>query len=89
MLRHGVGWRQIPKDSLGVSGITCWRTLREWTGAGMWSALHETALAQTRREDLLGLEEMSIDGSHVRALKGGTMSAPHRLTRDGPGPSIT
>jgi transposase len=23
VLRHGVGWRQVPKDSLGVSGVTC------------------------------------------------------------------
>ena len=89
VLRYGVGWRQVPKDSLGVSGVTCWRRLREWTEAGVWPRLHEAVLAQMRREGLLGLDEMSIDGSHVRALKGGTMSAPHRSTEGGPGPSTT
>lgn len=89
VLRHGVGWRQVPKDSLGVSGVTCWRRLAEWTEAGVWPRLQETVLAQMRRDGLLGLDEMSIDGPHLRALKGGTMSAPHRSTEDGQGPSTT
>lgn len=31
VLKHGVGWAQVPKQALGVSGVTCWRRLREWT----------------------------------------------------------
>jgi transposase len=34
VLRHGVGWRQVPQV-LGDSGVTCWRRLREWTEAGV------------------------------------------------------
>lgn len=30
VLRHGVGWAQVPRAALGVSGVTCWRRLREW-----------------------------------------------------------
>lgn len=55
----------------------------------MWPALHEALLAQMRREGLLDLDEMSIDGSHVRALKGGTMSARPQSTALVPAPSIT
>lgn len=40
VLRHGVGWRQVPKDSLGISGVTCWRRLAEWTEAGPGSKHH-------------------------------------------------
>jgi hypothetical protein len=53
----------------------------------MWPKLHEALLAQIRRAGLLDLEEMSVDGSHVQASKGGTMSAPRRSTEAGPGPS--
>jgi transposase len=89
VLRHGVGWAQVPRAALGVSGVTCWRRLREWTEAGVWPALHEALLAEMRRAGLLDLEEMSVDGSHVRALKGGTMSARPLSTAVGPGPSTT
>jgi transposase len=89
VLRHGVGWRQVPAQSLGVSGVTCWRRLREWTEAGLWPRLHEAVLVEMRRQGLLDLDEMGIDGSHVRALKGETMSARHRSTAPGPGPSTT
>ena len=89
VLRHGVGWAQVPQAALGVSGVTCWRRLREWTDAGVWPALHEAVLAQMRRQGLLDLDEMSIDGSHVRALKGGTMSARHRSTEAVPAQSTT
>ncbi|WP_375710447.1 IS5 family transposase [Propionibacterium freudenreichii] len=85
VLRHGVGWAQVPQAVLGVSGVTCWRRLREWTEAGVWPALHEALLAQMRREGLLDLDEMSIDGSHVRALKGGNHVGPSPVDRARPG----
>src|SRR5690606_3409883 len=89
VLRHGVGWAQVPQSVLGVSGVTCWRRLRGWTDAGVWPALPEAVLAQVRRQGLLDLDEMSIDGSPVRALKGGAMSARHRLTEAALAPSTT
>lgn len=44
-----------------------------------------------RREGLLGLDEMSIDGSHVRALKKkrGDISVPRRSIGNALGPSVT
>lgn len=80
VLKHGVGWGQVPQQVLGVFGVTCWRRLRDWTESGTWPALHETLLAELRREGLLNLDDMSVDGSHLRALKGGTRSAHPRST---------
>lgn len=80
VLKHGVGWAQVPRSALGVSGVTCWRRLRDWTEAGVWPKLHEELLAELRAQGLLNLNDMSVDGSHVRALKGGLQSAHPRST---------
>ena len=88
VLRTGINWNQLPAGLVGCSGVTCWRRLRDWTEAGVWPALHEQLLAQLRALGELDLVRCAVDGSHVRALKGGTTSARHRLTVDGPVPSI-
>ena len=37
----------------------------------MWQQLHELLLAELRAGDVLDLSRASVDGSHLRALKGG------------------
>ncbi|MEY9842610.1 hypothetical protein ABH941_007900 [Streptacidiphilus sp. EB103A] len=39
--------------------------------AGVWQQLHELLLAELRAGDVLDLSRASVDGSHLRALKGG------------------
>jgi hypothetical protein len=63
--------------------------LRDWTEAGVWPALHELLLAELRAAGELDLDRCAVDGSHIRALKGGTRSAPRRLTTAAPAPSTT
>lgn len=41
---------------------------------------HAALLAELRRAGLLDLDDCSVDGSRVRALKGGIMSAPRPST---------
>lgn len=89
VLRTGVAWRDVPAETVGCSGVTAWRRLRDWTESGVWPRLHAALLADLRRADLLDLEHCAVDGSHVRALKGGITSAPHRSTALVPVPSIT
>jgi transposase len=69
--------------------VTCWRRLRDWTEAGVWPALHELLLAQLRALGELDLDRCAVDGSHVRALKGGMRSARRRSTAGGPAASTT
>jgi transposase len=69
--------------------VTCWRRLRDWTEAGVWPALHELLLAELRAAGELDLDRCAVDGSHVRALKGGTRSARRRSIVAAPAPSIT
>ena len=85
VLKTGIAWNQLPTGLVGCSGMTCWRRLRDWTEAGVWPALHELLLAELRATDRLDLDRCAVDGSHVRALKGGTTSAPRRSTARRPG----
>jgi transposase len=80
VLKTGIAWNQLPTALVGCSGITCWRRLRDWTKAGVWPTLHQLLLAELRAAGELDLEVCAVDGSHVRALKGGTTSAPLRST---------
>lgn len=39
VLARGIGFERLPKElSLG-SGMTCWRRLRDWQQAGVWTAI--------------------------------------------------
>ncbi len=55
--------------------------------AGVWPRLHAALLSELRGVDLLDLDDCAVDGSHLRALKGGSMSAPRRSTAPVPAPS--
>ncbi|CAL9677188.1 hypothetical protein SUDANB105_08040 [Streptomyces sp. enrichment culture] len=73
MLRTGVTWADVPNETIGCSGVTCWRRLRDRTEAGVWPRLHEILLAELRKAGLLDMEDAAVDGSHVRALKGNAL----------------
>ncbi|MFF9727434.1 IS5 family transposase [Streptomyces gardneri] len=85
VLRTGVAWRDVPAETVGCSGVTAWRRLRDWTKAGVWPRLHAALLAELRRADLLGLDDCAVDGSHVRALKRGDHVGPSPVDRARPG----
>ncbi|GAA2433235.1 hypothetical protein GCM10010421_22780 [Streptomyces glaucus] len=87
VLRTGVAWRDVPAETVGCSGVTAWRRLRDWTEAGVWPRLRAVLLTELRHAGLLDLDDCSVDGSHVRAVKGGIMSAPRPSTVPGPAPS--
>lgn len=89
ILKTGIAWNQLPTGLIGCSGVTCWRRLRDWTAAGVWPALHELFLAELRGTGRLDLDRCAVDGSHVRALKGGITSALHRSIAVALAPSTT
>lgn len=89
VLKNGISWSQLPTTAFGVSGVTCWRRMRDWTEAGVWPALHELLLAELRAAGELDLDRCAVDSSHIHALKGGTMSGRRRSTVATPAPSTT
>ncbi|MEE4494502.1 IS5 family transposase [Streptomyces sp. BE230] len=71
VLHTGIAWEHLPQKLGFGSGMTCWRRLAEWTEAGVWPRLHEVLLAKLRRAGALDFSRAAVDGSHLRALKGG------------------
>ncbi len=84
VLRTRVAWRDVPAETVGLSGVTAWRRLRDWTEVGVRPRLHAALFGELCRNDLLGLDDCAVDGSHVRALKGGITSAPRPSTGRAP-----
>lgn len=70
--RHGTSGS--PAEQVGCSGVTAWRRLRDWTEAGVWPQLHEVLPAELRAAGLLDMNDAAVDGSPVRALKGGGLT---------------
>ncbi|MGW3669237.1 transposase [Streptomyces sp. NPDC005141] len=89
VLRKGAARRDVPSELVGCSGVTAWRRLRDWTEAGVWPGQHAALLTELRRADLLNLDDCAVDGSHVRALKGGSPRPPRPSTAPAPAPSTT
>ncbi|OOC05593.1 IS5 family transposase [Amycolatopsis azurea DSM 43854] len=80
VLYTAIPWEFLPQELGYGSGMTCWRRLRDWTEAGVWQQLHELLLAELNGANLLDWSRAAVDGSHVRALKGGRKPAPARST---------
>jgi transposase len=85
VLRNDVPWRNLPTTLFGVSGVTCWRRLRDWHTAGVWQALHEQLLAECNAAGRLDLHQALVDSSHIHALKGGAQTGPSPVNRAHPG----
>ncbi len=52
VLRSGIPWEMLPAE-IGCSGMTCWRRLRDWQAAGVWTRLHRILLERLADTDQL------------------------------------
>ncbi len=46
VLRTGTSWATLPQELGFGSGMTCWRRLREWQMAGVWTRIEGVLLAR-------------------------------------------
>jgi transposase len=67
VLKTGIDWEDLPQEMGGGCGMTCWRRLRDWAEAGVWSKLHELLLAELHGADKIDWQRALIDSSFVRA----------------------
>ncbi|MFF2520281.1 IS5 family transposase [Streptomyces sp. NPDC058086] len=81
VLYTGIPWEFLPQELGFGSGMTCWRRLRDWNDAGVWQRLHESLLAELNAAGALDWSTAVIDGSHVRAMKGGPKTGPSPVDR--------
>jgi transposase len=81
VLYTGIAWEHLSQELGYGSGMTCWRHLAEWTEAGVWPRLHELLLANLRNANALDFSRAAVDGSHIRALKGGSKTGRSPVDR--------
>jgi len=89
VLHSGIAWEDLPHQLGYGSGMTCWRRLRDWNDAGVFDQLHQLLLAELRHADQLDFSRAVIDGSHIRALKGGRRPAQAQSTAHAQAASTT
>lgn len=74
----GCRWRDLPAEMNCGSGVTCWRRLREWQQAGVWSRLHRLLLDRLGQQGLIDWSRHCLDTVSVRAKRGVSWSAQAR-----------
>jgi transposase len=80
VLRSGIPWEMLPTKQFGLSGMTAWRRLEQWTRAGVFEQLQRVLLNELGQQGLVDFSRASIDSSTVRASKGGPSRARTRRT---------
>ena len=89
VLRTGCPWRLLPKELGCGSGVTCWRRLRDWQEAGVWTRLHETLLNWLGDDAAIDWSRATLDSLSVRAKRGASRLAPTRSTAASSAPNTT
>lgn len=84
VLKTGIPWEDLPAE-MGVSGMTCWRRLRDWQAAGVWDKLHAVLLARLHGAERIDWSRAVIDSSSIRALQRGGHTGPSPVDRRKPG----
>jgi transposase len=80
VLKTGIPWEMLPKETGCGSGSTCWRRLRDWQEAGVWERLHRALLDRLGRADEIDWSRASLDSASVPAKRGAGRSArPRRI----------
>ncbi|WP_425442875.1 IS5 family transposase [Stigmatella aurantiaca] len=74
VLRTGIPWEMLPTKQFGLSGMTAWRRLEQWTRAGVFEQLQRLLLNELGQRGQVDFSRASIDSSTVRASKGGPLT---------------
>src|SRR5262245_221597 len=81
VLKTGIDGEDLPQEMGCGCGMTCWRRLRDWNQAGVWSRLHELLLAELHGADKIDWRRGLIDSSFARARGGGGKTGPSPVDR--------
>lgn len=89
VLRSGLPWEMLPAEMGCGSGMTCWRRLRDWQAAGVWTRLHQVLLGRLYEAGQLDWSRASLDSASVPAKKGALPQARTRRIAANRAPSVT
>jgi len=85
VLKSGIPWEMLPQEMGCGCGMTCWRRLRDWHEAGVWSKLHQVLLNNLREKDEIDWSRAAVDSGSIRAVGGGENTGPNPTDRRRPG----
>ena len=71
----------LPQELGCGSGMTCWRRLRDWQGAGVWDLMHFALLDWLARSDQIDWSRAVVDSCSIRAVYGGDQTGPNPTDR--------
>jgi transposase len=71
VLRTGIPWEYLPLEMGCGSGVTCWRRLREWQAAGVWTRLHQLLLDKLHAAERIDWSRVAVDSSTIRSVGAG------------------
>src|SRR5579884_2636489 len=77
VLITGIAWQHLPRE-MGCSPATAHRRLQEWQRHGLWARLHQELLRRLHAAGRIDWSTGVVDGSHIRALRGGSDRALSR-----------
>lgn len=81
VLRTGIPWNLLPPAAGFGSGPTCWRRLRDWQQAGVWTRLHRVLLDRLGAAAQIDWSRAALDAATIPAKgvkKGRREPAPTR-----------
>src|SRR5215212_10227455 len=78
VLKSGILWEMLPQEMGCGSGVTCWRRLRDWQAAGVWTRLHRILLDRLGRANAIDWSRCSLDSASVPAKRGANSPARTR-----------
>ena len=70
VLHAGLPWSMLPAELGCGSGVTCWRRLRDWQAAGVWTRLHRVLLERLAQADRLDWSRAAVDTRSLPAKRG-------------------
>jgi transposase len=76
VLKSGITWNMLPQEMGCGSGVTCWRRLKEWTQAKVWSSILHHLLAALSKASKLETSRAVADSASMRAVFGGPILDP-------------
>ena len=74
VLKSGLPWEMLPAEMGCGSGMSCWRRLRDWHEAGVWTALHRVLLERLQAAGQIDWRRAALDSASVPA-KGGDLGS--------------
>ncbi len=83
VLKSGLPWEMLPVEMGCGSGMSCWRRLRDWYEAGVWTALHRVLLERLQAAGQIDWRRVALDSASVRQARPTATTAAQAARRQG------